>query len=128
MSLPIVDAVKSRLNNTGGQLAKYVEDRLVEEELRKREVIVFEAFAKLQELVGLHSKIRPDDVTYNGDGEKASETYSKKKIDEKMALKKAIEKLDKAINAIFDGTSNDFDALKKASAFQPGSSEDKPQA
>lgn len=57
------------------------------------------------------NRIKPDNVTYNEDGEKQAELFTKKQAD---ALKKAKEKLAKCDKAIDKCMNNaDYDALQK---------------
>lgn len=54
------------------------------------------------------NKLGPDNVTYGEDGKKATETFSKKRIDERAKAKGRITKLTNAINKALKGDFGDL--------------------
>lgn len=96
---------------TRGEVRQRVKNQLVEAELVKRTEMLAKALATREELAKEANRIKPDQVTYNENGEKQAELYTKKQAD---TLKKAREKLDKCDKAIDKCMNNaDYDALQK---------------
>ena len=72
-------------------------ESLVNRELTKRSNAIVLVMDKLSKLEGDLKKVRPDN-TFDADGNKVSEYFTKAKIDEKNKLNQNIEKHTKAIN------------------------------
>jgi hypothetical protein len=112
MVTKISEIVSEKLMGVGGVVKDRVVDALVEKELANRQAIVIEAVVKLESLHAALRRIKPDSVLYNLDGTKASESYTKAKLDEKKKLDEQAAKLDKAIESCLTSDKPDFAALK----------------
>jgi hypothetical protein len=94
-----------------GEVRGRVKNQLVETELNRRVEMLAKALTTREDLAKEFNKIKPDQISYDENGEKKSEFYSKQQAD---ARKKALEKLnkcDKAINKCINDA--DYDALQK---------------
>lgn len=99
MTRDVYQEAESRLAQSGQVVFNRVVDALVESELVKRTNMLTELSAKLVEAKKKRERIKPDQAAYGEKGELLSASYSKAKIDEKTALDKQIDRLEKAIDA-----------------------------
>ncbi len=109
--------VTELISNSTGQLRADVVKSLVEVVLLERKKLVIDSHTCLMELNKVISKIRPDQVSFNAQGEKVNETYSKNKFEERKKLLELSQKLEQAIEKVLTKTpvsQDDFDQLKKA--------------
>ena len=83
-----------------------VKETFVERELAKRTEALVKAFDKLREAKGALDKIKPDVVAYNEDESVASTSWSKAKLDERNKARKAVTKVEEAINLALAGDFN----------------------
>ncbi len=109
--------VAELISNSTGQLRADVVKSLVEVVLLERKKLVIESHTCLMELNKSISKIRPDQVSFNAQGEKVNETYSKDKFEERKKLLELSQKLEQEIEKVLTKvpvSQDDFDQLKKA--------------
>lgn len=83
---------------------------LTEEEVVLRANLLKTAFEKLNLQRKALTKIKPDVITYNANGEESSASFSKAKIDE---LKKAKDEMGKLEKALEQALSGDYTKLKE---------------
>lgn len=118
--------IAEQLSELSPKVENAVVDALVERELTKRSEAVVQCMDMLAKCEGDLRKIKPDQVSYDGDGKEVSSTFSKNKFEEKKKLLERIEKLKNAITkAIEKGDFSDVYNLKNSGA-SGGSS--KPEA
>jgi chaperonin cofactor prefoldin len=103
--------VRTKIEGSTDAVFNRVVDRLAEDEIKKREDLLVQGLAKLDEADKEVKKIKPDQGSYDADGKLIGEaTFSKAKADE---LKKAREKLEKISNALEKAFNGDFQKLKE---------------
>lgn len=86
-----------------------VVETLVQREIDKRSEALVKCIDAHSKLRSDLNKIKADQVTYNLDGSKAAEVFSKAKVEEHNKLKAKVAKYEKAINkALTEGTKESF--------------------
>jgi hypothetical protein len=104
--------VAERIKNARGDVRERLIGTLVEREIGQRVDVLDKALSKREQLERDIRKLKPDDVSYDGDGNVVSAHYSKAKYEELKKAKDKLAKLDTAIEkALAD---NDFGKLKDA--------------
>jgi len=109
LDIDIRDGVKSRQDS--GVIRKRVVEALVEEEVTTRADLLTKALAKRKAQQKELDKIKPDHCTFNEDGSPAQQHWSKAKLGERAKAAKALNKIDKAINAAVNNA--DYEGVKK---------------
>lgn len=99
----ITIAVAEKIAKINPRVEEQVVDTLVDRELDKRSKALVIVLDKLAELEKGLKKLGPDQVNYNPDGSKATEFFSKSRLDEKN---KHIGKIDKHTKAITKALDN----------------------
>ncbi len=90
-----------------------VKAKLVEEKIAELTQVMLGGIQARDKARGELNKVKPDVVTYNSDGSKASESYSKTQVD---ALKKATDTLKRVEDAIEEAlTKGVFEKLRNLS-------------
>jgi len=112
MSTDIAKEVAEMLAARSGEVKRRVIESLAEEELSFRVKLVRTGLDKLRELKRALDKIRPDNVSYNGDGTLHNELWSKPKLEEKKKATESYGKLDAALAKALDDKP-DYEPLKK---------------
>ena len=107
------DSVLETVEKAGPQVRERVKNTLVEAELSKRADMILKGLNKRDEAQKAINKIKPDQIAYDADGKKTSETYSKAKVDELNKAKQQLASIDKALEEALSDTPN-FDKLAKA--------------
>lgn len=92
-------------------IRKRVIEALVEEEIANRADLLTKALAKRKAQNSELSKIKPDLCSFNVDGSPANYHWSKAKLGERDKALKALNKIDKAINAAINNA--DYEGVKK---------------
>ena len=98
----IREAVTERIAKSGDEIASRVVDLLAEETLKKRVQQITQAMTESDNLNRDLKKMKPDIVTYNADGSRASESFSKKVIDDRNKAMARIKKVEAAITKALD--------------------------
>ena len=80
-------------------------DDLAQQELDRRVSVLATALGKRKELSIQVKKVKPDQVFYDAEGNKTSESFTKAKADELKKLKNKLEKLDGLINTVIEAPS-----------------------
>lgn len=96
----VSETIKDRASE---EVVARVQETFVERELTKRTDALVKAFDKLSAAKGDLNKIKPDNVLYNEDETVASSTFSKAKLEERNKARKAVKKIEDAINAALAG-------------------------
>jgi len=105
----ILEAVSTTIKeNATTEAIDRVKAAFVEREVNKRTDALTKAFDTLQEERKNLAKFKPDNVSYDQDGEEVSVSYSKTKIEERKKLVQKIEKIEKTIGKALSG---DFSEL-----------------
>ena len=106
------DMATEQLAELGPSVMAEVASRMAQREVQKRADKMVQAIDKIAVLTLDHKKLGPDDVRYNEAGEKISEAYTKKRIDEINKSKSNIEKLQAAVAKAHSlGDYSDIDKL-----------------
>lgn len=106
------DMATEQLAELGPSVIAEVASRMAQREVQKRADKMVQAIDKIATLTLEHKKLGPDDVRFNAKGEKESESYTKKRIDEINKSKSNIEKLQAAVaKAHTTGDYSDIDKL-----------------
>lgn len=95
--------LSERLASVVDQSNEHVIDALAAREVQKRADAIVKVIDMLEADTRKMHSLRPDNVTFNADGTKASETFSKTKLDELVKAKERVAKLEKALNDAFGG-------------------------
>lgn len=90
----------------GDAVLARVKETFVERELARRTDALVKAFDKLTEAKSALGKIKADVVAYDDEGEVASTNWSKAKLEERNKARKAVTKVEEAINAALAGDFN----------------------
>ena len=98
----IRDKVAEEIKALSPRVETELVDIMIEREVKKRTDALVVVYDKLSTATKDHAKLGPDNVTYNADGSKASESFSKKRIDEINKAKGQVDKLTKTINKALD--------------------------
>ena len=106
------DSVLEVINSAGPQVRERVKNTLVEAELSKRADMILKGLNKRDDAQKAINKIKPDQQAFNADGSKATETFSKAKIDELNKAKQQLTNIDKALEEALSDTPN-FEKLAK---------------
>jgi hypothetical protein len=95
--------------------APIIQERLItvlaDREINKRAEMLITAMDRLANARSTANRFKPDVVTYNGDGTKASETWSKKGLEESIKASQLTAKWIKTIEVALD--KGDFNELAK---------------
>ena len=102
----LTDVSETIKAEAGVTVVARVKEAFVERELARRTDALVKAFDKLNTLKGDFKKIKADNVLYDEDGKVASESFTKDKLEERNKAKKAVEKVEEAINAALAGDFN----------------------
>lgn len=105
-----VRAAVEELQNRG-EVRGRVKNQLVEVELARRVDVLAKVLATREELARDLNKIKPDQVSYDENSEKQTESYSKAKANELKKAREKLTKCDKAIDKCINEA--DYDALQK---------------
>lgn len=92
--------------DAAAEVVSRVQATFVERELTKRTDALVKAFDKLSSAKSDLNKIKADVVAYDEDGEVASTNWSKAKLEERNKARKAVQKVEEAINAALAGDFN----------------------
>ena len=105
--MDIKQTLKELLNDSNEQVQNKVVDHLYQNELTRRTNAVLKVLEKIDELDSSYRKeAKPDVETFNEDGSKASQYYSKERTESLKKIRENKEKLEKALQKAFN--SNDF--------------------
>lgn len=112
-AIKLQDDIKESIKGAqeGGKIRARVVGALVEEEVGIRADLLTKALAKRKAQAKELDKIRPDHCTFNADGSPANQHWSKEKLKERDKALKALNKIDKAINAAINNA--DYEGVKK---------------
>lgn len=112
-AIKLQDDIKESIKGEqeGGKIRARVVGALVEEEVGIRADLLTKALAKRKAQAKELDKIRPDHCTFNVDGSPANQHWSKEKLKERDKALKALNKIDKAINAAINNA--DYEGVKK---------------
>jgi hypothetical protein len=80
-----------------GKVADVVITKLADLEITRRSDALFNGIKLAETAQRDLNKIKPDQAAFNADGSKASETFSKAKVEEKKKLEARLLKIEKAI-------------------------------
>ena len=117
----IRERVATEISTLAPRLETELVDALVEREVEKRTKALVQVIDKLTKEEADLKKLGADNVSYDDAGKKVSESFSKKRIDERGKANGRIQKLTNAINKALD--KNDYsDLYNFASGKDPESS------
>jgi len=91
----------SKENPHDSELFDAIADQIATKEIEVRTERVAKGFTTLDTLKKELKKVKPDNVTYDGDGKEVSCSYSKATVTKKKALEEQIEKLEKLLEGVF---------------------------
>lgn len=95
--------VAEQIASAGPAILGKVIDKLATVEIEKRADALLNAVNAAVATKRELQKVKPDNVTYDGEGKVASETYSKAKIDEKKKLQEKLAKIEAAVEKAVGG-------------------------
>lgn len=108
----IHEMANEQLAALGPRVMAEVASRMAEREVKKRTDKMVQALDRAATMTVDHLKLGPDNVGYNAEGQKTSESYSKKRLDEINKSQSNIAKLQSAIaKADSSGDYGDLDKL-----------------
>lgn len=99
--------VATRLAAAAPSIQDAVVDALVAKVLETRKSALLQALDEVSKCDRELNKLRPDMVTYTENGQKASESYSKKVIDDRQRLQARKSKIVQAVELAMETNSND---------------------
>lgn len=99
--------VATRLAAAAPSIQDAVVDALVAKVLEARKSALLQALDEVSKCDRELNKLRPDMVTYTENGQKASESYSKKAVDERQRLQSRKSKIIQAVELAMETNSND---------------------
>ena len=102
MALSVHLAVAERLNELSDGVGDKVADLLAAREVNKRCEALVTAIDKLDKMEREHRKHKADLVSYDTDGRKVIESWSKAALEERNKSQQKIDKATKAINKALD--------------------------
>ena len=119
-------AVAEKIAAVGSKSAvDAVVELLVKTEVNRRADALEKALKLHEETFRELRKVKPDQVTYNLDGTKATETYSKAAIDSNKKLNEKLAKIDKAVvNATDNNQWGDLYSVVKGGGSAPAEKSD----
>ena len=109
----LLGRVTDRISDCGNEVAKRLEDAMVEKEVARRASVLDSAIQKYEEFSDQLKKMKPDNVSVSDDGVKTA-TWTIKAHEARERLQEKLNKLESAINSALN---KDFkrleDTLKK---------------
>lgn len=108
-STELLSEVAETIKNSSSAIRSRLKDTLVEREVSSRVDLLDRGLLKLREARAEIKKMKPDQVSFDGGGQK-TETWSKDAHEKKVKAEEQVEKLEKAIELALSGDS--FDKLK----------------
>lgn len=118
--------VATEITNSLGRVEQDVIDALVERDIKRKAESLVKCIDKLTEAEKEMQKLGADNITFDADGKKIGESFSKKRIEERNKTKGRIQKISGAINkALEKGDFGDVYNLSSGKDTSEGSSGDK---
>ena len=99
MTIDVKNLVADRLVQLAPAVAEAVVETLAAKEHDRRIAAFLAVVEEIDKTTKELYKIKPDNVQFNLDGSKASETYNKETLESKKKLEEKLAKLNKAIEA-----------------------------
>lgn len=96
--MTILTQVAEKVAGSGTSVRDAVVNELANREIARRTNAVVKGFDLLAEAQKELNKIKPDQVSFNGDGTKAQELWSKAKLEEKKKAEAKIAKITAALD------------------------------
>lgn len=103
----ITTAVSTGIAEAVPSIGEALVAEMVKRETAKRSALVIQGYDKWTEEKRRLNKFKPDVVTYNADGSKASETWSKKVLADKNTAEAYFSRLTKALEMAIETGSMD---------------------
>ena len=109
----ITEAVATSIKECAPKVEERIINALVEREVNRRSEAVVRVMDQISRDNGKLLRFKPDLVTFNVDGTKATEAYSKEKLEERNKIVRAIDKASNAVSkALENGEYSDVYNLK----------------
>ena len=106
----VTESVAEKLAQAGPTVREKVLNALTEKEITRRSNAIIQALGKLDDLEVQLKKVKPDQTSFDESGNKLSETYSQKRLEERTKLSKNIKRYQDAINTALEH--NKFEPLE----------------
>lgn len=113
-SKTIKDSVAEKIAASGSTVMQMVVDKMATEVINDRAVILEKAVLKVKSISGELNRLRADNVTYNEDGSKKEESWSKSQVESRKKKVKELQALNKLVDRAMadEATADDWNKLK----------------
>lgn len=111
----LADEITSKVNGSKDAVRAQLVARFSDREINSRVDVLEKAFEHHKVLKNALNRVKPDTITYDGDGKVASATFTKTALDAKKKIEEGYKKFDAALTtALESGTAESFTKLKEA--------------